>query len=80
MLLFSLSEDKDQLMLRPIEGAHSAIVFRPYTKVEERIVRLLASQQDLCRVAPIHAYEVNGAVPAVAFQKRKCTTQEIEKL
>src|SRR5450756_2976217 len=31
-------------------------------------------------MAPIHADEVNGAIPAVTFQERKCTTQEIEKL
>src|ERR1035441_268960 len=31
-------------------------------------------------MAPIHADEVNGAIPAVTFQERKSATQEIEEL
>src|SRR5450755_3246596 len=31
-------------------------------------------------MAPIHADEVNGAIPAETLQERKCTTLEIEEL
>ena len=31
-------------------------------------------------MAPIHADEMNRAIAAVTFQKRKCATQEIDEL
>ena len=80
MRLFSFSECENQLMLRPIKRTHSAIVFRPDAEIEERIVRFLTGQQDFCSMTPIHANEVNGTVPAVTLQKRKCLREEVEKL
>src|SRR5438105_1088680 len=66
-------------MLRSIERSHSAIVLRPDTQVQKRLVGSLAGDQQFPGVTPIHTNEMNRTILAVPFQKAESLAQEAGK-
>ena len=72
-------EHEHQLMLRAVETAHSGIGFFPDAEVLEFGIDSPASPQQLTQMPPIHADEVDGALPAVSGVVAECPGKKLGK-
>src|ERR1035438_2716373 len=59
MLPFAVPEHENQLVLAAIERSHAAVVFDPHAYVEERVIDLSPSSNQLAHVTPVHADEMD---------------------
>ena len=57
-------EHEHQLVLRPIERSHAAVVLVPDAEVLQLRVTPLAAAEQFADMPPVHADEVNGAILA----------------
>ncbi len=80
MPLPAIFKNKDQLVLAAIKGAHAGAVLGPYADVFQFPISLAASRQHLAHVPPIHAYEMERAIDAVAGEERAGAAEECRKL
>ena len=55
-------EFADHFVLRPIEGAHAAIVLGPDDQVLHLVIDRMPRSQHLAHVAPVHADHQDGAI------------------
>jgi hypothetical protein len=73
-------EHQHQLVLTAVEGTHSGIVLDPHADVFELGIDPRAGGEQLAKVPPVHADEVNGAIAAVAGRKAAGCGQEAREL
>ena len=77
---FAVAEDKDEFVLGPVEGSHSALVFGPDTEVEQGIIGLITSGKNLANMSPVHTRKVDGTRFTMPDEESEARSQEIDEL
>src|ERR1039458_5793991 len=80
MLPFAVPEHENQLVLAAIERSHAAIVFDPHAYVEERVIDLSPSSNQLAHVTPVHADEMDRTECAVSSQQSQTGSEKRDEL
>src|SRR5579883_2468943 len=80
MRRLAILKGKDQFVLAAIERAHTSVVLGPHAYILELGIGIMTGREQLSHMAPIHAYEVNGAIGRGAGEVAQHGPQECREL
>ena len=69
-------ENEHEFMLRPVQGAHAAVVLGPDAEVLQVGIRGGAGGQHLLQMAPVHALKMNRAIDRIGREMAEYGLQE----